>query len=96
MSPRDAEPRINPWTPIVETAAEELVRIAADLVRDFRVPLFVKLKGITSRAALEWPKDPMEVTPEEMQHLIDTRGEEAVDTWLAEHFAALAERGDVP
>lgn len=39
-----------------------------------------------------WPKDPEDVSPEEMQYLINVRGEDAVNRWLAEFYMQQAEQ----
>lgn len=65
--------------------AQELVEEReAKLFASYGMPLFVTEGG--DKALLTWPADPDKMSPEEMQVLIDTRGEEAVNAWLQQHF----------
>lgn len=79
----------NPLTKVMEKAQEIVEERANKLFASYGLPLFVTESG--DKALTTWPDDPDKMTPEEMQHLIDTRGEQAVNQWLQEFYQA---RGD--
>jgi hypothetical protein len=83
----------NPYTDILKDAEQAVSELENEIMAAYGIPLFVTEGG--RKALLQWPADPDKMSPEEMQVLIDTRGEEAVNAWLAEHFSALAERDDL-
>lgn len=58
------------------------------MIAEYGMPLTVVEGG--KNEPLKWPEDPEKVTPEQMQVLVDTRGETAVNIWLSEHYANLA------
>ena len=80
---------VNDLTEIMTEAQELIERIESDLTESYGQPLFTTDQG---RGRPVWPSDPDTMAPEEMALLIQTRGEEAVNAWLTEHFTAKAER----
>jgi hypothetical protein len=80
----------NPLSAVMRKAQELIEEREAKLFASYGIPLFVTEGG--DKALLEWPADPDLMTPEEMQVLIDTRGEEAVNQWLGEFYQAKADR----
>lgn len=76
--------------------AERIIRQQEmDLLESFGLPLYVTDPG--RRSPMPWPRDPEEMTPEEMQELIETYGEEAVTQWVMATVAekALAESDEL-
>ena len=77
----------NPLTEII-TAAQELIEAReAEILSAYGLPLYTDVP--TSKT--EWPEDPEVMSPEAMAVLVQTRGEQAVNTWLAEHYQRKAE-----
>jgi hypothetical protein len=79
----------NPLTKVLEKAQQIVEDRERRMLADYGIPLFVTEGG--RNELLEWPADPEKVSPEEMQILIDTRGDAAVGRWLAEHYQAQQE-----
>lgn len=68
--------------------AESLVtELINDLALNYGGPLYTRKVVMT----VKWPDDPETLSPEEMQVLISTRGEEAVNQWLFETFSRKAQ-----
>lgn len=82
----------NPLTPVMEKAQQIVEDRWNAIAAEYGLPLYVTEGG--KNALLTWPADPEAITPEEMQQLVDTRGNDAVNQWLAEHYQAQAEVND--
>lgn len=82
----------NELTEIMQEAERVVEELDTSLATHYGLPLYVTDPGKSPTAALAWPEDPDELTPEEMAVLVATRGKDAVNEWLSEHFYAAAER----
>lgn len=85
-----AKGAVNPLTPVVEKALAITEERWNALAATYGLPLFVTEGG--KNELLKWPDNPDTMTPEEMQVLISTRGEQAVNQWLAEFYASAGEK----
>jgi hypothetical protein len=76
----------NPLTAVLEAALAIVEEREAAIFSAYGVPLFTDLKS-----ALDWPADPEMTSPETMAVLIQTRGDQAVNNWLADFYTRKAE-----
>ena len=76
----------NPFTTILDSAEEMVKELEVSLVEEYGLPLYTEEQGDKP----VWPADPELMSPEEMQVLIDTRGEQAVNQWLEAFYRAQA------
>jgi hypothetical protein len=83
----------NPLTKVIEKAVELVEEKERALLAKYGLPLFVEEGGRNALTTWE-PADPDEWTPEQLQVFIDTRGEDAVNAYLAHYFASKAEVTD--
>lgn len=84
----------NPLTEIMEEAEQYVMYQFADLMKEFGLPLYYTDPG-RGAGASAWPDDPEGISPEEMQMLVNTRGEDAVNQWLFEHYNAMRLTGEM-
>lgn len=73
----------NELTKILELAADLTIQIDLELAEQFGIPLFTAAKG-RGPSAYEWPETPEDLSPEEMQVLVNLHGEAAVKQWVME------------
>lgn len=75
------------YADILEEAKTLVTALINDLALNYGGPLYTRKVVMTAK----WPDDPETLSPEEMHALVSTRGEEAVNQWLYEHFQRKAE-----
>lgn len=78
----------NPLTTQLEDAEAAIRDMEAALLKEFGLALYTEEQGTKP----VWPADPEQMSPETMQELIDTRGEQAVNEWLQGWYQSKAER----
>jgi hypothetical protein len=84
----------NALTDVLERALEIAEDLDTKLAASFGIPLYTESPGRSSE--LRWPEDPDQMPPEEMAVLVATRGEDAVNRWLREHYEAQLQRETFP
>lgn len=78
---------VNPLTKVLDKAADKVEARWNKIAAKYGVPLTVIEGG--RNALLTWePADPDTWSPEQMQTFMDTRGEEAVNAYLASWFSS--------
>ena len=82
----EEEGRVNPLTTRL-LKAEEIVDAAyAKMLVEYGIPLFTVVPSPYGAGANVWPDDPEEASPEELAYLVQTRGQDAVDLWIAQFY----------
>lgn len=81
---------VNPLTAVLDKAADKVEARWNKLAAKYGLALTVIDGGKNALTTWE-PADPDTWTPEQMQTFMDTRGEDAVNEYLASYFSAKAE-----